>query len=284
MMAVPPMDEELEGPGPLSSFRVGTGPQPVVLLHGFLGSGRNLRALAQRWSSRDPARAFLLPDLLGHGFSPRLPPEGNLDVLAHTVLETARNAGLSAPFTLVGHSLGGRVALAAARIAPDDVARAVLLDIAPGPIDAARAQSLHVLEIMRQAPDTVPDRKTMRTHFVAAGFTPVFADWILMNVRLLPDGRYGWRVDREAFAALARRFHEDDLWPVVEAAPARVRCVRGARSGYVGDDDVARFARLGIAVATLENAGHYVHVEALEPLVAWLLDATELRPGAARGD
>src|SRR4051794_18631186 len=103
-------------------------------MHGFLGSGKNLRALAQRWSELDAGRRFLLPDLTGHGHSPRPLPETDLRAMAHDVLETAQAEGLSGPLELVGHSLGGRVALGAALVAPEKLARVDLLDITPSPI------------------------------------------------------------------------------------------------------------------------------------------------------
>src|SRR3954453_17015667 len=101
---------------PLVSFTIGAGPRSTVLLHGFLGSGKNLRTLAQRWSAAVPARTLLLPDLRGHGESPPPAASADLDSLADDVLAAA--AGLPDPLSLVGHSLGGRVALAAARRAP----------------------------------------------------------------------------------------------------------------------------------------------------------------------
>src|SRR3954470_8533691 len=101
---------------PLVSFSIGSGPRSTVLLHGFLGSGKNLRTLAQRWSAVSPDRTLLLPDLRGHGESPPLTARSDLDSLAEDVLAAA--AALPGPVSLVGHSLGGRVALAAARRAP----------------------------------------------------------------------------------------------------------------------------------------------------------------------
>ena len=50
-------------PSLLEHFVVGAGEAPTLLLHGFLGSGRNLRSLAQGWSARDPGRRFLVLDL-----------------------------------------------------------------------------------------------------------------------------------------------------------------------------------------------------------------------------
>jgi esterase len=246
---------------------VGEGPREVVLLHGFLGSGQNLRGLAKRWGERAPAR-FLVPDLRGHGTSPRLTPDSDLDQLAADVLATAAAAGFTPPLTLVGHSLGGRVALAAARRAPDQVREVVLLDITPGAIDPRTSESRGVLDLLVAAPATAPDRRTMRGHFVDAGLSAGLADWLLMNLEPDPaGGGYHWRCDRQAFLDLHERFTREDLWPVVDKGEVPLQVIRGGRSHYVSDADAARLQASGVPVETLPGSGHHVHVEALDALV-----------------
>lgn len=245
---------------------MGDGPRAVVLLHGFLGSGKNLRALAQRWLERHPDHRFLLPDLRGHGASPPLEPGANPDTLADDVLATAASAGLTAPFAIVGHSLGGRVALAAARRDPARLSRVVMLDIGPAPIDPALSESRRVLDVLVRAPDATSDRREMRAFLTGEGLTPGLADWLLMNVHPV-EGRYVWRFDRHALDALHDRFNRADLWPVVEARAVPLQCIRGGRSRYVSDADAARLSSLGVVVEDLPEAGHYVHVDAPEALL-----------------
>jgi esterase len=253
----------------LASYRIGAGDRPTVLLHGFLGAGKNLRSLAQRWAERDPRRLFLVPDLTGHGASPALPPDANLDTLAGDLIETIGLEGLAAPLSLVGHSVGGRVALAVLRDAPALVSDLVLLDIVPGPIDDRLSASRRVLQVLLRAPDEGADRRELRGHLVTGGLSPQLADWLAMNVRV-EEGRARWTFDRQALDRLQARVSTDDLWPVVERASVSIRCIRGGRSGYVRDEDVRRFEKAGCTVDTLPDAGHDVHVEALEALVSLL--------------
>lgn len=272
----------------LASYTLGTGPRPTILLHGFLGSGKNLRTLAQRWSQADPTRTFLVPDLPAHGSSP--PPAGeinlgappareinlgapvareiNLGDLAAPVLETAVARGM-AGVTMVGHSVGGRVALAALRDSPRLVERVVLLDIAPGPIDDARSESRRVLDLLLGAPAEAADRRELRQFFVDEGMSGALADWLMMNVMREGD-RYRWRFDRRLLDKLHTAVSGEDLWGVIEVASGRVSCARGGRSRYVSEEDVRRMESLGCRVHTIPDAGHYVHVDALDALVAWL--------------
>lgn len=254
----------------LASTTMGTGPLGTILLHGFLGSGKNLRTLAQKWLQRDERQCFLLPDLLGHGESPALPANATLNTMAAAVLQTAADAGIPFPVQIVGHSLGGRIALACARVAPERVADVVLLDIGPGPIDPQKSESRHVLDVMLRAPAESTDRREMRAFFLSQGISPALSDWILMNLRQ-DDGLYRWRIDRRALDALHSTFTAEDLWPVIEAQEVPVHCAVGERSSYVPHAEAQRLRELGCDVHVLANAGHYIHVDALEPLLAWLV-------------
>jgi pimeloyl-ACP methyl ester carboxylesterase len=250
----------------LSAQRIGGRGTPTVLLHGFLGSGKNLRTVAQRWSERDASRVFLLPDLRGHGSSPPVEQGTDLRAMAHDVIDTARAEQLHGALEIVGHSLGGRVGLAASLVAPADISRVTFLDITPSPIASERSQSGRVLQVLLQAPEGAPDRRQMRAALIDRGLSPALADWLMMNV-VQEGGSYRWRFDRAALSRLHERVNSEDLWEAIERPGAQVRCIRGGASGYVSSADVERMLRAGCRVDTLEGAGHFVHVDALEPLL-----------------
>jgi lipase len=96
----------------------------VVCLHGVNAHGRRFRRLAEdRLASR---LRVLSPDLRGHGYSDWEPP-WTIATLAHDVLETLDAAGVRRA-DWIGHSLGGRLVLEIATLAPDRIDRVVLLD------------------------------------------------------------------------------------------------------------------------------------------------------------
>lgn len=251
----------------LSMFSVGNGPDTTVLLHGLLGSGRNLRTLAARWGARDPSRKFVVPDLLGHGDSPPLPPEPSSRTLAAAVLETVDGLdGKSAPISLVGHSLGARVALAMAREDPECVREVILLDMTPGRLESRPLPTAAVLDVLLRAPDRSEDRRALRAFLTDAGLEPSVADWLLMNV-CRRGSSYEWRIDRRAIAGLHDTIAREDLWPEVESRAFPLRCIRGERSPFVTETDAARMEAAGCRVVTLAGAGHYLHVDALDGLL-----------------
>jgi len=244
----------------LDHVRAGTGHRPLVLLHGLLGSARNLATLVRLLAERRPDLDLVAFDLPGHGGSPPLPPGADTAVLATEVLAAARALDLPPPLALVGHSLGGRVALRAAALEPAAIEGLTLLDIAPGPLPAD-GEVAHVLDVLHDAPDTFETRARAREHLLGAGLAPALVDWLLLNLEITGDGRARWRVDRGALGDLHARVAAEDLWPIVERPHAwTLRCVRGGH-GYVSDADARRLEAAGSPVTTIAGAGHFLHAE-----------------------
>jgi esterase len=246
----------------------GEGPRAIALVHGFLGSGRNLASLARRLSESDPALRLVLPDLTGHGTSPPLPPEATLTTLAQDLLEA-----IPGHFDVIGHSLGGRVALKARTLDPERVGRVTLLDVAPGPIPPVASLLEPVLDALLHAPARAPSREPWRAHFAKRGVSSALIDWLLMNV--VNDGEsLTWRIDRKALGELHARTRAADLWPDLEAARTPTYVIRGGASEFVSDEDVRRLRDFGCEVDTLADAGHFVHVDAQAELLGLLIRKT----------
>src|SRR5690606_11379756 len=81
----------------------------IVFLHGILGQGNNWRGIARQLVKARPAWGALLVDLRAHGDSRQLPPPDSLAAAADDVARLARTLPVSA---VLGHSFGGKVAVA----------------------------------------------------------------------------------------------------------------------------------------------------------------------------
>ncbi len=250
----------------LAHTRVGVGPRALFLLHGFLGAARNLATLARGLAQRLPDRSVITLDLTGHGDSPPLPPRPDLTVIARDVLDTARALDTPAPWTLVGHSLGGRVALRAALLLPTAFAHLTLLDVTPSP-RVSGADVSAIVKALGDAPDAARDRQTFRAWFRQAGLPPAAIDWLLLN--LVREGdTYRWRIDRRTLTALYAEIGVEDLWPAIERRrPYTVHVIRGGASDHVPDADLRRLQAAGCRVDTIDGASHFVHVDRPDELL-----------------
>ena len=155
----------------LAHTRVGTGPRAMFLLHGFLGSARNPASLARGLAQRLTGCSVIALDLTGHGDSPPLPPRPDLAVIANDALDTAHALDAPPPWTMIGHSLGGRVALRAARLEPTALAHLTLLDVTPSPRPAG-GEVAAIVKALGDAPERARDRQAFRAWFRQAGLAP----------------------------------------------------------------------------------------------------------------
>lgn len=248
----------------------GTGPTTLLLLHGFLGSGRNLMSLARRLSESRPELTVVLPDLRGHGSSPGLDAESTLTTLAQDVLELSQSLSPQGPCELVGHSLGGRVALCASHLAPAYWRKTTLLDIGPTPFGILSGAMQRIFERLMGAPAVCSDRAAMKAFFIEGQVPGPLADWVLTNLVVGGEGRFQWRIDRAQLAQFHWNEAEVDLWPLVPPLAAQLEVIYGGASAFVSPAMREQLRAAGVPVTELPGASHFVHVDALEPLVAAL--------------
>ncbi len=240
------------------------------MLHGFLGSGRNLQSLARRWSEREPRLRLVLPDLTGHGMSPPPVDPPSIAQVAGDVFALADAVKSDEPLTIVGHSFGGRTALAMRLLDPARIGHVVLLDITPNALRGDVGGLDRVLEHVLAAPAHVTSREELRNLFLGRGVSASLTDWVLLN--LTQDGDLlRWRFDRDKLKALHLEASGQDLWGAVEAPGVKTTLIYGTRSRFVRQDDVDRLHAAGADIIAIENAGHFLHVDAQPALLDHLV-------------
>lgn len=177
-----PMDAKRDIPGfeehrlSLGETRIrylvgGSGP-PILLLHGLGGAASNFLRVAPALAAR---RRVVVPDLPGHGRSEPLAGAASLDPFAEAVLSVAE-AEDAVPAPLVGHSLGGLVALRAAALRPDAVT-GIVLAAAAGITSASRLADATVTLIGVTKPGRFVGRRRRSVSRSRIGRTLAFGWW-----------------------------------------------------------------------------------------------------------
>jgi pimeloyl-ACP methyl ester carboxylesterase len=263
--------EHLQGPSPAE--------RRAFFLHGLLGQGGNLRTLARRFLEARPGWDAWLIDLRGHGRSPKSTPEPSLHAAAADVLQLgARSLPVAA---LIGHSLGGKVALAAAQQGLGGVgalpalSHVVTIDSNPGirELPATGDSAPAVLNMLAALPPRFETRAAFVAAVAARGHSHALGQWLAMSTEPAPGGGVRFALDLAELAALLRSYLASDLWPVVAAPPAslHVHLVIGERSTAYSAADRARARELSAGSSHISAdflpTDHYVHVEDLEGLL-----------------
>jgi len=246
-----------------------TGAEPtrvVAFLHGILGTGGNLRGLAQAFVQADPSLLGLLVDLRLHGKSRGFAPPHDIDACAGDLV--ALEATLGLPIAgVVAHSFGGKVALAYHARRPA-LERVVLLDSDPGsrPDRVGSEQTTAVIEMLDRLPKLYAKREEFIEQVHADGHSRAIADWLAMNLERTPAG-LELRIDLLGIRALLDSYFASDLWPVLEASGAQLDVVIGGRSRVWDEAHLARIQQLAsgkpgrVRAHVLAEAGHWVHAD-----------------------
>lgn len=244
----------------------GAGKQPLLLLHGLLGSARNWqtagRALAERYH-------VLALDARNHGRSPH-DGEMSYDAMADDVAVWMDGQGLASA-AIMGHSMGGKTAMRLACRRPESVARLVVVDIAPKDYfwAAHRAEfaAMNGLEL-----SGLQSRAEAEMRFEALVPSLGMRKFITTNLERDHDGHWRWAVNlpvlTPALAALERNSLEAE-----DRYEGPVQFIAGGQSQYVqpGDYDTIRRHFPQARVEVIPEAGHNPHMDTREAFVAAVL-------------
>jgi len=232
---------------------------PIVALHGITGHARTWDDEAGLLAA---TRRVLVLDQRGHGDSDPAPDGDYSDeALLGDLVAFVEALGLRR-CSLLGLSLGGRVAINVAGRHPDRVERLVVVDIGPEIAPAGRAR---VGALMADAPERFETVEDAIAHLRANN--PRYTDPMLHHrarhaVRPLPDGGFTWKYDRALREAIrqGRMRVPADLWPQWRAIACPTLLVRGAESDVLSETTAKRMidALPAARLVVVPGAGHTV--------------------------
>ena len=240
----------------------------VVIIHGLFGSGDNWHGVAQELSSE---YSVLLPDLPNHGQSPHT-DDMLYPVIVEALVETLDEYGVERA-VLMGHSMGGKVAMKFALDHPDRVAGLVVVDIAPRTYPGYHRE---IIQTMRSVPVATLGTRNEADQYLARGIADRGVRAFLMKnlVRSENGQGYAWRLNLPVIEA---QYSALSSWPGGAGAySGPVLFVAGGKSPYMADFTLGEVAELfpEAEIETIADVGHWVHAEARDrflPLVTGFL-------------
>lgn len=235
----------------------------LVILHGMLGSSRNWQTAGRDLAAH---RRVVALDLRNHGQSPHAEPMTYAamaaDVLAWMDAEGLANA------EILGHSMGGKVAMLLACRHPERVSGLVVVDVAP----KAYHWRAHREEFAAMNELQLGDlRSRAEAEIRMEGRVPSWPmrKFLATNLERDPGGGFRWQVNLPVMTQALPVLEQDPLGPE-DRFMGRVLFVTGGRSAYVEPGDhAAILARFPYArFVEIAASGHNPHIEARQSLVA----------------
>lgn len=262
------------------------------MVHGILGSKRNLSMFAKMLLEEHPSWQVLLVDLRSHGESATVhsrPGPHTVETAAADVLHLLRHLRLF-PTMLVGHSFGGKVVMSMVHqfgsVLPKPV-NVWVLDTLPGrillgaraPGGGHRDHPRALISALLDMPLPIASRMHCVDALMAQGFSEAVSRWVATNLRPV-DGRYShklvWTFDLAGIAEMYDSYEETQLWDLLRSPPRglTVDFVRAEHSNFrwAGGDEAAIRA-LGHSVHLLRDSGHWVHTDNPRGLIELLQPA-----------
>lgn len=244
--------------------RAGQG-EPLLILHGLFGSSRNWQTLARQYAEHYDVISV---DLRNHGQSFHA-PQMDYAVMAEDVSQLINHLGLSA-CRLIGHSMGGKVALRLAIDQPDLVQRLVVVDIAP--VDYRRDHHSTLEALLSVDIENILSRAAADAQLQAQIPEAPLRAFLLQNL-VRQQNRWQWRVNLDAIKKHMGALTGFDL-PEDQLIHLPTLFVYGTRSDYVGEAEqaVIRSHFEKASLLPMSDAGHWLHAERPEQFLQVTLD------------
>ena len=227
---------------------------PLIILHGLFGMLDNWHTVGKMLGEH--FQVFLV-DQRNHGRSPHS-AELNYGVLADDIRDFIVQHRISSCF-LLGHSMGGKVAMTVALRYPELVTKLIVVDIAPRSYSSFHDSILGALTSLdlsslasRQAID---DALSVRIQGA-----PV-RQFLMKNLARNDDGSFRWKMNLSVISSKYQEILKEVNSNAAFSNPALF--IRSKKSSYIGEMDLSDIKRLFPHSTIVDfETGHWVHAEA----------------------
>ena len=252
--------------------------QPLIILHGLFGQGDNWGTLARQFAEQ--GLEVYLVDLRNHGLSPHS-DVWNYKVMSDDIQELLNDNNLKHAI-IIGHSMGGKVAMQFAIQHPEEVHKLIVVDIAPKYYPVHNMDVLNALNAVDFG--LVKNRKEVENilseHLSDFGIK----QFLLKNIYWKENKELDWRFNLKVITKLienvgeaiavenrmenGRRMEEPQQLPATAslsttASNMPTLFIRGEKSNYIIDEDLNMIKDIfpNSKLATIADAQHWVHAE-----------------------
>ena len=240
--------------------------QPIIILHGLFGISDNWVTIGKRLAAN--YEVYLL-DQRNHGQSPHS-DTFNYFAMVDDLFELISDHQLANPI-IIGHSMGGKVAMKFALEYPAKVKKLIIVDMSIREYPA-RSTHIDIINAMLSVDfSKITSRKEVDDLISAKIKNVRIRQFVLKNLYHINSTRFGWRINIQAVSDNLENVFEAVDSPYPYEKPALF--VRAGLSHYVPDEDLKPIRKLfpKAEFITIEGASHWVHAEKPDELIKTIL-------------
>jgi esterase len=226
----------------------------LIVLHGLFGSARNWANISRSLSESHHVYAL---DLRNHGSSGRAMTM-TYEEMAGDVADFIAAQGIQSP-VVIGHSMGGKVAMRLALEAPDLVKALIVVDIAPVAYGHDMMDYIAAMEMMDLS--GAMRRAELEEELRDEVEDPSITAFLLTNLERA-NGGFQWRINLTAISAGMSAISAFSA-PDGGAYEGPTAFIAGAESTYIGDTHRNRILELfpKARIVSIKDTGHWVHAD-----------------------
>ncbi len=239
--------------------------KPVFILHGLFGMLDNWQVFAKKLAEK---YEVITVDLRNHGKSPHS-PDFDYSYMADDILELMQDIGCN-KCSFIGHSMGGKLAMTIALDNPLVVDKLIILDIGTKKYPKNHIFLLDILCNINI--DRYTDRLELEHELRSVIEDSRLRQFIMKNIKRDAEGGFSWKMNLEVI--------KDNYDTIIEEISSEsiyqsdVLFVRGGQSNYILNNDFEKIKELfpKAKLATIENAGHWIHADESKKLFDIITD------------
>ena len=256
----------------------GHGPA-MVILHGLYGSSDNWISIARKLEDRF---TVFIPDLRNHGQSPHTSTHTYQD-MAGDLYQFFKDHSINKA-TILGHSMGGKLAMMFAADYPELITGLIIADIAPKNYNSEKIPFKTVVQhelILEQMEElnlvSVTSRKEIDYFLAEKLKDSTLRQFLLKNIHRNREGYFEWKINvpvlKHALNSITHDVNSEwfaDRLPILNYP---VTFIRGLDSDYISDQDFVDLNKIypEAKLISIADAGHWLHAEQPEKFLEAVL-------------
>ena len=229
--------------------------RPIIILHGLFGSARNWQGISRKLTED---YHVITPDLRNHGESPHKATMSYQE-MADDIVSLINSRGLN-DVIIIGHSMGGKVAMAATLTRPEFFTALIVADIAPV---SYKNNFDTLISAMKTLPlDQIKNRNDAEAHLANSIQKPGLIQFLLQNL-IRVENNFSWRINLQGISNNMESIHQfpDSLNGKSNRLPSLF--LGGAESDYIRSIYNPQIYQYFPAaeIKMIAGTGHWLHAE-----------------------